>query len=94
VLAPEIQTVLEAGFKDLEASTWYGLLVPAATPRDIVVRLNAESVKALKLPEVRDRFDTLDIRPIGSTPEQFSAYIKSEIARWGKVVRQSGAKPD
>ncbi len=94
VLAPEIQTVIEAGFSELEATTWYGLLVPTGTPKDIVARLHAESVKALRHPEVRERFDNLDVRPIGSTPEQFASFIRSEITRWGKVVKQSGAKPD
>ncbi|MBC7781915.1 MAG: tripartite tricarboxylate transporter substrate binding protein [Proteobacteria bacterium] len=93
-MAPDIQTVVEAGFKDLEATTWYGLLLPAATPREIVARLHTESVRAMKLPEVRERFDNLDIRAIGSSPEQFGTFIRNEIVRWGKVVKQSGAKPD
>jgi len=92
-MSPEVPTVIEAGHRELEATTWYGLLVPAATPKDIVNRLHAEAVKAMKLPEVRERFDNLDIRAIGSTPAEFGTFIRNEVARWAKVVKQSGAKP-
>ncbi|MCA4901166.1 MAG: tripartite tricarboxylate transporter substrate binding protein [Rhodocyclaceae bacterium] len=92
-LSPEVPTVLEAGYRELEATTWYGLLVPAATPKEIVNRLHAEAVRAMKLPEVRERFDNLDIRAIGSSPAEFGAFIRDEVARWSKVVKQSGAKP-
>jgi tripartite-type tricarboxylate transporter receptor subunit TctC len=93
-LLPEVPTVIEAGLPVLEASTWYGLMVPAATPKDIVSRLHRESVKALGQPDLRERFERMDIAISGSTPEQFGAFIRSEVTRWGKVVKASGAKPN
>ena len=92
-MSPDVPTVVEAGYRELEATTWYGLLVPAATPKEIVNRLHAETVKAMKLPEVRERFDNLDIRAIGSSPAEFGTFIRNEVTRWAKVVKQSGAKP-
>ncbi len=94
VMAPDTATVREAGFGGLDANVWYGLLVPAATPRDTVNRLNAEAVSALKLPDVRTRFDSMDVRPVGSAPDAFGAFIREDIARWAKIVRQSGAKAE
>jgi tripartite-type tricarboxylate transporter receptor subunit TctC len=93
-LLPEVPTVIEAGLPVLEASTWYGLMVPAATPKDIVSRLHRESVKALGQPDLRERFERMDIAISGSTPEQFGAFIRAEVTRWGKVVKASGAKPN
>ena len=92
-MSPDVPTVVEAGHRELEATTWYGLLVPAAAPKEIVNRLHAESVKAMKLPEVRERFENLDIRAIGSSPAEFGTFIRNEVARWARVVKQSGAKP-
>ncbi|MBC7781914.1 MAG: tripartite tricarboxylate transporter substrate binding protein [Proteobacteria bacterium] len=94
VMAPDTPTVTEAGFRGLEANVWYGLLVPAAVPREVINRLHAESVKALKLPDVRERFDSMDVRPVGSPPEQFGVFIREDIARWAKIVKQSGAKAE
>lgn len=93
-MAPAIPTVAESGVPGYEASPFYGLMVPAATPREIVVRLHAESVQALRRPDVTARFGTTDLELIGSTPEQFAAYIKSEIAKWGKIVKAIGLRPD
>jgi tripartite-type tricarboxylate transporter receptor subunit TctC len=93
-LLPEVPTVIEAGLPVLEASTWYGLMVPAATSKDIVSRLHRESVKALSQPDLRERFERMDIAISGSTPEQFGAFIRAEVTRWGKVVKASGAKPN
>jgi tripartite-type tricarboxylate transporter receptor subunit TctC len=83
-LLSDVPTVIEAGLPILEAATWYGVLAPAATPRDILARLNAEIQKALKQTEVRERLENLDIRVSGSTAEQFGAFIRSEIQRWGR----------
>jgi len=94
VMAPETPTVAEAGFPGLEANVWYGLLTQAAVSRDTVTRLYNESTKALRLPEVRERFDTMDVRPVGSAPDAFGAFIREDIARWAKIVKQSGAKAD
>ena len=89
---PEVPTVSEAGIKGFEASTWFGVLVPAATPRPIVMKLHAEFTKALKQPETRARLVNQGYEVIGSTPEQFAAYIKAEIPKWAKAVKQSGAR--
>ncbi len=93
-LAPDVPTVAEAGVPEYEASPWYGLLVPAGTPRDIVSRLHVQSVQALKLPDVKERFGATDIDPVGSTPEQFDIYIRSEVSKWAREIKVSGLKPE
>ena len=85
--APELPTMMEAGIKGYESATWYGVLAPAKTPPAIVKQLNAEIVAVLKQPEVRDRIAKDGAEPVGSTPEEFGAYMRSEIAKWGKVIR-------
>ena len=87
-------TIAEQGFPGVEATAWYGVLAPAGTPKPVVTRLHGELVKVLKQPDVVQRLDGLGFEIVGSTPEQFGAYIKSEIVKWAKVVRASGAKPD
>ena len=89
---PDLPTVSEAGLKGYEAGTWYGLLVPSATPKEVVSRLNAESMKALATADVKQRLDNAGFEPIGTTPEQFGAYIRSETEKWGKVVRAAGVR--
>ena len=84
---PDLPTVAEAGVPGYEAEAWYGMLVPAGTPRDIIARLHAESVKAMNFADVKARLDATGLVPIGSNPEQLGAYIRSEIAKWGKVVK-------
>jgi tripartite-type tricarboxylate transporter receptor subunit TctC len=91
---PNVPTFAEQGFKGVEAGTWFGLLAPAGTPKDVVARMNAEFVKALKQPELAKRLGEEGADPLGGTPEQFAALIKDEIPRWGKVVKDSGAKVD
>jgi tripartite-type tricarboxylate transporter receptor subunit TctC len=93
-MAPEIPTLAESGVPGYEASPWYGLLVPAGTPAAIVSRLHSESVKALRQPDVKERFGATDMEPIGSAPEQFGAYVRDEIAKWGKVVKATGLRPE
>ena len=93
-LLPELPTIAEAGVSGFEATQWYGLLAPAATPREIVMRLNAEIIKALQRPDVRERLASEASQPAGDTPEKFLAFIKAEIARWAPVVRASGARPE
>ena len=93
-LAPDLPTVIEAGIPGYEADAWQGLLVPAGTRREIISRLEAESSKVLKLPEVKERLDATGLTPIGSTPEGFAAYLRSEIEKWGKVVRSVGMRVD
>jgi tripartite-type tricarboxylate transporter receptor subunit TctC len=86
-VAPELPTMMEAGVKGYESATWYGVLAPAKTPPAIVKKLNAEIVAVLKQPEVRDRIAKDGAEPVGSTPEEFGAYMRAEIAKWGKVIR-------
>jgi tripartite-type tricarboxylate transporter receptor subunit TctC len=90
----DVPTIAEQGFPGVEATAWYGMLTPAGTPKPIVTRLHGETVKILKLPDVSQRLDGLGFETVGSTPEQFGAYMRSEIKKWEKVVRASGAKPD
>lgn len=89
---PDVPTIAESGFPGFEATAWYGVLAPAKTPKPIVNRLNAELLKALKLPDVRERLAGLGFEIAATTPEQFGAYIRSEIKKWSKVVKASGAR--
>lgn len=91
---PNVPTINESGYKGFDAVTWFGLLAPAGTPKEVVARLNAEFNKALKQPELTKRLSDEGADPAGGTPEQFAALIKDEIPRWGKVVKDSGAKID
>ena len=92
--APELPTVDEIALPGFEANTWHGVVVPAGTPETIVGRLNREIVAILHLPEVVERLSGQGAEPVGSTPQEFAAYIKSEALKWAKVVRHSGAKAE
>jgi tripartite-type tricarboxylate transporter receptor subunit TctC len=85
---PELPTIAEAGVAGYEAATWYGLLAPAKTPKPIVDRLHAETVKILAGP-VRQRLEAQGFEPVGGTPAEFSAYIKAEIVKWAKVIKDA-----
>ncbi len=91
---PEVPTFPETGFPQLVASNWAGLVVPAATPNEVVARLNAELVRALKDPQVLEKFKTQELVAAPGTPEQFDAFLRSEFARYGKVVREAGIKAE
>jgi tripartite-type tricarboxylate transporter receptor subunit TctC len=91
---PELPTIDEAGVKGYEVSTWYGVLAPAHTPKPIVMKLHDEIVKILGVAETRDKLLAQGFEPVGSTPDEFGAYIKSEIAKWGKVVKTAGIKAE
>lgn len=93
-LMPSIPTIAESGLPGFDANNWYGLLLPAQTPRAIVMRLNAEVTKVLAMPDVKDFLFNQGLDPAPGTPEQFGTYIKSEIAKWAKVVKDSGARAD
>lgn len=93
-IAPEIPTVLEAGGPAMVVSSWYGLLAPAGTPRDIVTKLHAEAVKALDAPDVRERYTASGLEALGSTPDQFTAVIREDTARWAKVVRAANIRAE
>ena len=92
-LLPEIPSVSET-LKGFEIDTWWGLVAPAATPKEVVMRLNQAFVAALNSPEAKARFAGLMAEPVASTPEQFGAFMKSELAKYEKVVKASGAKVD
>jgi tripartite-type tricarboxylate transporter receptor subunit TctC len=92
---PDVPTFAELGYPELQVSLWYSLFAPAGTPRPIVAALNAEVARMLTVPEVRQRLAELAVEPgDGGSPEQFGAYVQSEIKRWGQVVQQVGVKLD
>jgi len=91
---PELPTMGEAGVAGYEFSTWYGLLVPARTPAPVVGRLNSETVKALNSPALKQQFAAQGLEPASSTPSEFGAYLKSETAKWAKVIRAANIKSD
>ena len=90
--APEVPTMGEAGVAGFDVQSWFGLVAPKGTPKDIIARLNAESVKALATADIKERFMELGAVPGPMSPEAFGDYIRSEIIRWSEVVKVSGAK--
>ena len=90
--APEMPTIAEAGVPGYDANAWFGIFAPAGTPQPIVDRLNAEIVKIVKLPETRERFLSLGAEPAGTSAAEFGAFFRNEVAKWGKVVKESGAR--
>ena len=92
LLMPQLPTVAESGLRGFVIDNWQGVLLPANTPRDIVARLNSEIVKILALPDVKQRLSEQGAEPAGTTPEQFAAYIRSEIDKYAGIIRKSGAK--
>ena len=91
---PDVPTAAEAGLKDFDVTTWYGVLAPAGTPRPIVTRLNAEIVAVMNSSEMKERLATMATEPVTSTPEEFGDLIRREIVKWAKVVRAAGLKAD
>jgi tripartite-type tricarboxylate transporter receptor subunit TctC len=89
---PEVPTFAESGYRDLVTGSWYAVWLPAKTPEAIVSRLNAEIVRVVNLPDVRNRIIELGGVPIGGTSAEMDAFQKKEAARWAKVVKDSGAK--
>ena len=93
-LLPDVATVAESDFPGFSADSWFGVLAPAKTPPAVVKQLNANMVKVLQLPEIRDRLVAMGYRPIANTPEQFDAFIRAEIAKWAKVIKEAGITAD
>jgi tripartite-type tricarboxylate transporter receptor subunit TctC len=89
---PDVPTLTELGYAGMEDYTWVGLFLPAGTPPEITQKLNEAINRALQSPDVRARLDQLAFEPVGGSQPQFAAYVKAEIAKWGKVVRETGAK--
>ena len=90
----DVPTVAESGLKGFEALQWYGLFAPAGTPREIVARINADTVKTLRTNDVKERLAKLASDVVANTPDEFAAFQKSEINKWAQVVKQSGARID
>jgi tripartite-type tricarboxylate transporter receptor subunit TctC len=92
--APDLPTMIEAGVPGYVAANWFGTVVPAKTPTAIVAKLSQEIARALRLPDVSERLLVQGMEPTSSTPEEFSAYIRSEMTKWARVVKASGAKAE
>jgi tripartite-type tricarboxylate transporter receptor subunit TctC len=91
---PNIPTAKEAGIDHFEVTTWYGMLAPAGTPRDIITRLNAEWIKIAAMPDIREKMQSAGFEPMTSTPENFAEFVKTEIVRWGKVIKDANISID
>jgi len=94
VAIPQVPTIAESGLPGFEVVGWYGVLAPARTPHPIVVRLHNELVKILQTQDIRDRLLSEGAEPVGNTPAEFTAFIKTDIGRWAKVIKAAGAKLD
>ncbi|MES2562188.1 MAG: tripartite tricarboxylate transporter substrate binding protein [Pseudomonadota bacterium] len=89
---PNLPTSKESGYENFEISVWYGILAPAATPREIINRLNSELNKVIAAPDMKEKMATSGVEPLGGTPEQFRDYIRSESVRFGNVIKAAGIK--
>ena len=87
-------TVAESGYPGFEAVGWIGLAAPAKTPEAVLNKINAEVVRILGTPEMKDRLAGLGVTPVGDSREQFTAFVRNEIAKWGKLIRDNGIKAD
>jgi tripartite-type tricarboxylate transporter receptor subunit TctC len=92
--SPDLPTFAEAGFPGFEATSWIAMVAPAATSGDIINRLNAATARVIQSPSVREKFATQGAEPVGDSPPEFAAYLRSEVAKWAKVVKASGARID
>ncbi len=93
-IAPEIPTINESGLPGYEMSSWFGLLAPAGTPAGIVTRLQQEIAKIFKQPDVREKMFALGVEPVGSTPQEFTAFLNEETTQWSRIIKISGLKPE
>ena len=93
-MLPDYPTVAESGYPGYESSNWHGLVVPAKTPQETIARIHAAAVAALKRPEIGKRMRDLGLTPIGDQPEEFAQFIRTDIEKWRKIVRQKGLTVD
>jgi len=91
---PDLPTMIELGYPGVELRDWQGVVAPAGTPREVIGRLHAEIVKVLAMPEIRQRLEAMGMEPAGAGPDEFQAHIRSELQKWGKVVRDAGITAD
>ncbi len=91
---PDVPTFAEAGYPQIDGETWFNIVVPAGTPKDIIARLHAAAAKAITEPDVRQRLDVLGYVPLSSTPEEATERFKKDGATWAKVIKESGMKPE
>ena len=91
---PDLPTIAEAGYPELDGDAWVGVLVPAGTPQDIITLLHREIVKTLALPDMKERLATLGLEPVGNSPEEFTAQMKIEMEKWAKVIRAAKIKAE
>ena len=91
---PEVPTLDETGLKGFEAVAWNGLTAPAKTPRDVILKINADVIKIINSPELKERLKAEGSDPVGNSPEQFAAFLRSEVAKWAKVIKVAGVKPE
>jgi tripartite-type tricarboxylate transporter receptor subunit TctC len=91
---PDVPTLLELGYTDFVATSWIGFLAPAGTPKPIIDRLHKEITQILKSPDISERLQAMEFEVLATSPEAFGQWIRSEITRWGKVIKSTGAKAD
>jgi tripartite-type tricarboxylate transporter receptor subunit TctC len=92
-LAPDLPTIAESGLPGFDVVGWYGLAAPAGTPTPVIARLNAAANSVLKMPDLIEQFRLQGYEPVGGTPEEATAWIKAEVARWTEVIRAAGVEP-
>jgi len=91
---PDVPTLGESGLKGFEAVAWNGLTAPAKTPRDVIMKINADVIKIVNSPELKERLKADGSDPVGNSPEQYAAFLRNEIAKWAKVIKFAGVKPE
>lgn len=91
-LYPDLPTIGESGAPGYDLAGWYGVVVPAGTPRPVIDRLHAEFGKAMRAPDMAERYATLGVEPVDSSPEQFAAYMRAELGKWGDIIKRSGTR--
>jgi tripartite-type tricarboxylate transporter receptor subunit TctC len=93
-LLPNVPTIAEAGLKGYDANNWYGFLAPAHTPKPVIDKLNREMVKVLALPDVKEKLAGVGAEPVGNSPQEFAAVIRADVAKWKRIVQETGAKAE